>query len=87
MSAEPGLWAHIDAAPSGEFPAAAMTGKVADPAPDSVPGAGRLVAGSIESSELVSLLALRLPADCFGMCGDGGTVVFASLITFIWEGE
>jgi hypothetical protein len=66
ISAEPGFWAHIDAAPTGDVPAAAMTGKGADPAPDSGPGAGRLVAGSIESPELVSSLALRLPADCFG---------------------
>ena len=67
-------------------PAAAMTGKGADPAADIGLGAGRLVAASIEPPELVSSLALRLPADCFGMCGDRGTVGFTSLITFIWDG-
>ena len=45
VAAEPGFWAHIIAPLSGEVPAVAIAGEGADPAPDSGPGAGRLVAG------------------------------------------
>jgi hypothetical protein len=39
-----------------------VTEENVDRGADPVPGAGRLLAGSIESPELISLLALRLPA-------------------------
>lgn len=68
LSAEPGCWPHVDAAPTEEVPAAARAGKGAVTALDNGLGAGRLVARTIESPELDSSLALRLPAGFFGGC-------------------
>ena len=42
-----------------------MTVEVSGRGTDPAPGAGRLLAGSIESPELASLLAFRLPASCW----------------------
>jgi hypothetical protein len=60
-----------------------VAGKGADPVPDSGPGAGRKVAVSIELPELSSV-ALRFPANCFGM-EVRGFRGFSLLNTHMWE--
>jgi hypothetical protein len=59
----------------------ACAGRGADPAPDSGPGAGRLVAGSIEppGSGVSNFLALRLP----GLAQGGGSC--GRLTSLLWQ--
>ena len=59
LSAEPGCWPHVDDAPSEDVPAAVRARTGAGRAQDNGPGARRLMAGSIESRQLVSSLVLH----------------------------
>jgi hypothetical protein len=56
---------RLQSAASSPVHSAGCMGRVAHPTSDSGSGAGRLVAGSCELSELASSLTLLLPASCF----------------------